>query len=114
MPQKLLIRTAAAWKIPREVAIAVIARDTHCIYCRVLFEAPYVIRARCPSWEHIVNDLTLVGAGNIGLCCVSCNASKGKRSLIDWLSSPYCFHRSISRDSIALVARAILSDEAAR
>ncbi len=104
MSQTLLIRTAARWKISRELAIVVIARDARCIYCQVEFEAPFIVRRTCPSWEHIVNDVSLVGPENIALCCVSCNASKGAQTLKLWLTSTYCRSRHISIASIAEIA----------
>lgn len=109
MSQALLIGTAANWKIPRVLALQVIARDLQCIYCRHVFAAPYTVRATCPSWEHIINDLSLVNLDNIALCCVSCNASKGEKPLGTWLDSEYCETRGISNNSIAAVASAILS-----
>lgn len=102
----LLLRTANRWKIPRELAHAVIARDTRCIYCQREFGGP---RAACASWEHIVNDESVITAGNIALCCVGCNASKGTKRLGLWLSSDYCKLRSISEKSMSAIAIAALS-----
>jgi len=105
MSQALLVCTAASWQIPRTLALQIIERDQQCIYCRHVFISPFTVRASCPSWEHIVNDLSLINLENIGLCCVSCNASKGKKPLTVWLQSPYCEARGITRSSIASVAR---------
>ena len=99
-----LIRTAARWKIPRELASIVIAREDACVYCRRVFEGASDSRAALPSWEHIVNDVLLVNNGNIALCCLGCNASKGKKSLEDWLRSKYCAERGITKQSMAPVA----------
>jgi hypothetical protein len=110
MNQSLLISTAERWKIPRALAIEIIARDTACIYCRSVFEDPIASRATCPSWEHIVNDLSIVNIENIGLCCVSCNASKGTKPLKKWLKSNYCVARQITSQSMADIAiRALLT-----
>jgi hypothetical protein len=100
----LLIRTSAKWKIPRAIALQVIARDVQCIYCRHVFAEPYTDRATCPSWEHIVNDLLLVGLDNIALCCVRCNASKRDKPLRVWLASEYCKKWGITEQTLALVA----------
>lgn len=104
MNHTLLIRTAARWKIPRELATVVIARDDRCIYCRRLFEDAMLPRAARPSWEHIVNDESLVSAENIALRCVGCNASKGVKPLEKWLDSKYCRERGITTSSMAPVA----------
>lgn len=105
----LLLRTAARWKIPRELALAVIARDVRCIYCNREFGEPQGPRVACPSWEHIVNDESIVTVENIALCCVGCNASKGTKPLGLWLSSKYCSDRSINKQSIAAIAAAALA-----
>jgi hypothetical protein len=105
----LLLRTAAKWKIPRELALEVIARDIRCIYCNREFGDPLGPRAACPSWEHIVNDEAIVNLANIALCCVGCNASKGTKPLSLWLLAKYCSDRGISGQSIASVAIASLA-----
>ena len=102
-----LLAAARRWKIPRDVALIALARDTCCIYCQKAFD--YADRRSKPSWEHIVNDATLAEPWNIALCCVGCNASKGARGLADWLETAYCAERLIIAESIAQVARAALS-----
>ena len=104
----LLLHTAARWKIPRDLALAVIARDIRCIYCDREFGGPQGPRAACPSWEHIVNDELIVNLENIALCCVGCNASKGTKPLGVWLSAKYCTDREI-KQKIAPVAFATLA-----
>lgn len=105
---QLLIRTARRWKIPREMALAVIARDRCCVYCGHEFGEPQGPRAAWASWEHIVNDVALVNLENIALCCVGCNASKGTRALGAWLNSDYCLTNCIGQKSMAPVALAAL------
>lgn len=108
MNHALLLRTAARWKIPRELAMSVITRDDCCIYCRREFEAPSGPRSGCPSWEHIINDESLVSTSNIALCCVGCNSSKGTKSLANWLNSSYCRERGIASQSMAAIALSAL------
>ncbi len=103
MTNSLLVRTAARWNIRKELAEEVIARDLRGIYCNRYFD-PAGPRAGIPSWEHIVNDVSIVTASNIALCCVGCNASKGQKTLEKWLESTYCEQRGITRSSIAPVA----------
>ena len=105
----LLLRTATRWKIPRDLALTVIARDLRCIYCNREFGEPQGPRAACPSWEHIVNDESIVNPTNIALCCVGCNASKGTKPLNQWLKSKYCSDRGISYNSISVVALSSLN-----
>lgn len=105
---QLLVRTARRWNIPREMALAVLARDICCVYCGREFGEPQDRRAAWPSWEHIVNDVDLVNLENIALCCVGCNASKGTRELSAWLNSRYCRMGGIGVKSMAPVALAAL------
>ena len=101
------------WKIPLVVEREVIARDLVCAYCSTPFSGkngPYRSRA---SWEHVINDLALVSADNIVLCCVGCNASKGARPLERWLESKYCKDRGITAESVSPVVRAVLFTEPA-
>jgi hypothetical protein len=109
----LLLRTAAKWKIPMDVALSVIARDLRCIYCNREYGEPQGPRALCPSWEHIINDESIVNLSNVALCCVGCNASKGAKPLGLWLGSKYCIEHNISRSSISEVALSVLTVETA-
>ena len=93
------------WNIPDWLEREVRGRDARCVYCRAEFGSSHGSAA---SWEHIVNDATIVTRENIALCCVSCNASKGTRLLSDWLDSDYCRRRGITRDTVAEVGRRAL------
>jgi hypothetical protein len=55
-----------------------------------------------------MNDATIVTRANIALCCMACNASKGARSLVEWLKSPYCGKRGITSETVAPIVRAAL------
>ncbi len=83
-------------------------RDRTCVYCGTLFAMGNARRDR-PSWEHIVNDASIVTRENIALCCIGCNASKGTKTLAMWLQSQYCLARGISSRSVAPIAQAALA-----
>ena len=102
--EALLIKAAARWKIPRDLAEKVIARDTRCVYCGQEFQFFMGKRRNVPSWEHIEDDMTVITLSNISLRCVGCNASKGLRSLAAWLESPYCKTWNVA-DRMSCVAR---------
>jgi hypothetical protein len=93
------------WKIPDWLEREVIERDRCCIYCGVEFTEQIASRRDRPSWEHIINDASIVTRENIARCCIGCNASKGTKSLADWLPSKYCAARGITCASIAAIAR---------
>ena len=73
------------------------------MYCGVAFGAK-----NRPSWEHIVNDETIITRENIALCCRACNSSKGVKLLPVWLESDYCKQRGINRGTVAKVVRQAL------
>lgn len=93
------------WNIPDWLESEVRARDLKCIYCRRSFTTPDVSVKTAPSWEHIVNDASIINRENIALCCRACNASKGQKRVSDWLSSAYCTKHEISQDTVADVAK---------
>ena len=99
------------WRIPLAMARQVATRDVKCVYCGSAFESRIGIRRGRASWEHIVNDLNLVNLENIALSCIGCNASKGTKSLLLWLSSSYCQSRGISKVTFSPVAAAALRHE---
>jgi hypothetical protein len=96
------------WGIPEWLEREVVARDRHCVYCRNPFDKT-AARSRHPSWEHIINDGSIVTRGNIVLCCVGCNASKGIKPLQLWLQSSYCKERGITEASVAPIIQAALA-----
>ena len=101
-------KMANRWNIPAGVETSVKTRDLECVYCRVAFSKIHESRRTMPTWEHIVNDIRLNSAENIALCCYSCNASKGAKSLEDWLKSKYCVLKCISRETVGLIVQKVL------
>ncbi|HTC50275.1 MAG TPA: HNH endonuclease [Candidatus Aquilonibacter sp.] len=95
------------WKIPGEVEKEVRARDTHCVYCGILFGSTPG-KGSLDSWEHIINDITRRTPENIARCCRSCNSSKGAKFLKDWLKSEYCLRRGIDSERVADVVKRAL------
>lgn len=96
------------WNIPRWLEQEALERDRRCVYCGVTFEGDRPSRRDAPSWEHIVNDATIITRENIVRCCVGCNASKGTKSLAAWLGTQYCKERGITELSVAPIVRLAL------
>ena len=96
------------WNIPAWLEREVLERDRSCVYCGTSFASAASRRSR-PSWEHIVNDASIVSRENIALCCIGCNASKGTKLLTDWLQSRYCSAHGIAPRSVAPVVKAALA-----
>ena len=100
------------WGIPPWLEKEVRERDTECVYCRTpMLESPPADGSRksVATWEHIINDASIVTRDNIARCCASCNASKGTKKLADWLESDYCDRRGITRDTVADVVKNALN-----
>ena len=91
------------WRLAREsleylAGKAVMERDRACIYFAVSFSTP-TTRARRPSLVgNIVNDESIVTLANIARCCLSCNASKGRKTASRLAAIPIaCAERSHCR-----------------
>lgn len=96
------------WNIPEWLEKEVKERDRNCVYCRIqMIELipPRGSRAAVATWEHIINDASIISRENIARCCTSCNSSKGAKKLTEWIASDYCKKRGISKDSVAEVVR---------
>ena len=96
------------WSIPGSLEREIIARDRCCIYCGVEFAGQQRSRRERPPWEHIINDARITTRENVARCCIACNSSKGTKDLAQWLESPYCKARGITRTSVAPVVQAAL------
>lgn len=81
------------WGIPDHLEKLIRERDVACIYCGSELQESVprgTSRKLIATWEHIVNDETIVNLQNIARCCNSCNASKGAKDLREWLETNYC------------------------
>lgn len=96
---------ANRWGIPRWLEQEVLERDRACVYCGIMFGQLDAPRRTRPSWEHIVNDASIITRENIALCCIGCNASKGAKSLQAWFSSRYCDERGTRLETVARVVQ---------
>ncbi len=99
------------WGIPDWLEKEVKERDKTCVYCGI--QTTEQMPRRGPrkavaTWEHIINDASIVTRENITRCCAACNSSKGTKTLADWLRSSYCNKRGISKDTVAQVVREAL------
>lgn len=100
-----------SWGIPDWLEKEVRQRDKACVYCGIRMRERALgtgSRKAIATWEHIVNDASIVTRENIARCCVACNSSKGAKALADWIESSYCTKRKISKDTVATVVRLAL------
>lgn len=96
---------ANPWGIPNWLEAEVRARDTCCVYCRVIFTPAKISKRSAASWEHIINDAKIITRENIALCCCGCNASKGQKLLNEWLQTRYCLEKGITRETVAPIIK---------
>jgi hypothetical protein len=100
------------WNIPSWLEKEIRERDKVCVYCSTEFTPISVSRKSAASWEHIINDASIITRENIALCCCGCNASKGQKQLSTWLQTQYCFEHCINPESVApIVKEAIASGQ---
>ena len=85
------------WNIPEWLEKEVLDRDKVCVYCGVKFGSSKESRKTQASWEHIINDDSIITRENIARCCVACNSSKGTKKLSDWINSNYCKKKGINK-----------------
>lgn len=93
------------WNIPNWLEKEVRERDTSCVYCGCKFVSPKESARFSASWEHIINDARVITRENIALCCRGCNASKGQKSVYEWLTTKYCKERGITAESVAPIIK---------
>jgi 5-methylcytosine-specific restriction endonuclease McrA len=99
------------WNKPGWLETEVRARDKTCIYCgvRMLDKMPRRgPRKAVATWEHIINDASIVTRENVARCCAACNSSKGTKKLAEWFESPYCKQHGINKTSVADVDKQAL------
>ncbi len=92
-----------SWNIPDWLGKKVKIRDKFCVYCHVKLKGYHRTKGTLgdkATFEHIDNDGP-PSEENIVMCCASCNASKGTKKILDWLESPYCKKKNITKETIA-------------
>ena len=102
------------WNIPNWLEKEVKARDTVCVYCGVEMVDKMPSggpRKTVATWEHIINDASIITRENIARCCISCNSSKGTKELSHWLESSYCKKKRINPNTVAPVVKNALNSK---
>jgi hypothetical protein len=96
------------WSIPDWLEKEVKERDKSCVYCGIRMMGsmpPNGSRKAAATWEHIINDASIITRENIARCCVACNSSKGTKNLSDWIQSEYCKKRGVNKDTVAEIVK---------
>jgi len=98
------------WNIPKCLELEVRERDKVCVYCGCEFTPANEAKKTAASWEHIINDATIITRENIALCCCGCNSSKGQKQLSIWLRTKYCIERGITKETVAPIIKQAISN----
>jgi hypothetical protein len=93
------------WNIPKELEDEIRERDKVCVYCGCEFTPAKIRKKTALSWEHIINDASIINKENIALCCCGCNASKGRKRLSEWLETKYCKERGININTVTEIVK---------
>lgn len=101
---------ANSWNIPEWLETEVRERDSVCVYCGSEFTLAKTSKRSAPSWEHIINDASIITRENIALCCCGCNASKGQKRLSVWLQTKYCDEHGISSETVAPIVKKAIAN----
>jgi len=99
------------WGIPDWLEEEVRERDKACVYCGVQMVEkvpPGSSRRLVATWEHIINDASIITRENIARCCAACNSSKGAKELSEWIKSDYCIERGINANTVVDVVKKAL------
>ena len=99
---------ANKWNIPNWLENEIRNRDKCCVYCGVEFTKAAVSKKTAASWEHIINDASIVTRENIALCCCGCNSSKGAKPLKEWIQTKYCKEKGINENTVAPIVKKAL------
>lgn len=90
------------YKIPAEVEQRIRDTDKRCVYCGKLMKKFSVMgdRSDMASIEHFREEGPFywdkgLKEEDIGICCISCNSSRGRKSLSAWFKGSYCTNRNI-------------------
>ncbi len=89
--------------IPDEDLEKIRARDKNCIYCHKVMIYPSLggNRRNWATIEHLNYLPPWDNPKTVGICCGSCNSSRGKKKLTDWFKTQYCTDRNINKMTVA-------------
>ncbi|MDO8408400.1 MAG: hypothetical protein Q7S95_04235, partial [bacterium] len=94
--------------IPEEVEQRIRIRDKLCVYCHKRMIYPCV-GDKQRDWATIEHFREVgpfywwdgLREEGLGICCGSCNSSRGRKKLKDWFKTPYCVENKINEKTVA-------------
>lgn len=105
-----LLKRAAHWGVPPEVLRKIVGRDEVCIYChkKMSYGSSVGTPKDKATIEHFSDNPDWYEEVDVGICCGSCNSSKGNKKLSVWFKAAYCIERSINEKTVAKPVKAYL------
>jgi hypothetical protein len=95
--------------IPEEIEADLRRRFKRCAYCHRRMKR-YAHTRGCPKDKATIEHLDRnppfyweegLKAADLVICCGSCNASRGQKTLTEWFKSKYCIERKINAGTVA-------------
>ena len=96
-----------AYDISFELETFIRRKYKNCIYCGIKLKNSKKNYHDKATIEHIDNIVRHRTKDNLAMCCNSCNASKGKLPLWNWLRKGYCIKKDVKTE-MAPIARNFL------
>lgn len=107
--------------IPEEKLNKIRLRDKNCVYCGKLMIKPKLgyRRSQWATIEHFNYNGPFywkdgLKLEDIAICHQSCNASRGRKKLMDWFKSDFCKARNINERTVATPVKKYLRLHAGR
>jgi hypothetical protein len=107
---------ARRWEIPEVLEFQLRRKFKGCAYCGRRMKAhPNVVGV--PRDKATIEHLNRHGPfywsdgleeRHLVIACAGCNASRGRKRLVEWFASSYCLHRGITRATVAARVRTYL------
>lgn len=100
----LLVR-AKFWRVPEEVLKKILIRDKNCVYCHIktkIHQSSIGTPKDKKTIEHFSEKYVHSPLeADVGICCGSCNSSKGNKKLSTWFKTKYCLNNNINEKTVA-------------
>jgi hypothetical protein len=77
-------------------------RDVTCVYCHKKMTDPKSggPRSDWSTIEHLNPISPWDDPITVSICCFSCNASRGQKTLLEWFKNPYCLEKNINEQTV--------------
>lgn len=99
-----LLKRAKLYGLPEQKLKEIVERDKYCVYCGVkmkMHDSSIGTPRDKMTIEHFSNKAPWGESVHVGMCCGSCNSSKGSKTMFGWFKTQYCLDRNINEKTVA-------------